>query len=86
MGERWGFRTEQLMELAGTLNCYNDSHPRSLDVQRCCLTYFLPSVVGLSCACAIQKSYPNDKFRHILFIAGPGSTCNSVKCRYEEVV
>lgn len=44
MGERWGFSSDQLMELA-----------------------------GLSCACAIEKTYPKTKFPRIIFVAGPGN-------------
>lgn len=44
MGERWGFTSDQLMELA-----------------------------GLSCACAIEKTYPLAKYPRILFICGPGN-------------
>lgn len=74
MGERWGFRTEQLMELAGAFlpSCLSSSPPFS-HFHYYKLTNLPYTNAGLSCACAIQKSYPNDKFRRILFIAGPGS-------------
>ncbi|XP_049849396.1 NAD(P)H-hydrate epimerase-like isoform X2 [Schistocerca gregaria] len=44
MSEEWGFKLEQLMELA-----------------------------GLSCACAINHSYPAKNFPRILFVIGPGN-------------